>query len=162
MRIGTFTQDANGVVTGKIRVLGIGVIPLALEQETSKKDGKPYFRIIADPQGDAYEIGAAFEKNKDGMIYHSVSIDSPVFPAALNAALFADREREGVFNLVWDRPEKKPAHTLSAKADNKADANGEAEPAKANGEEPAKAATVAASRKESAGKRRVFSKGATP
>src|ERR1700690_2430357 len=144
MRIGTFTQGEDGTVTGKIRVLGIGVIPLVLEQETSKKDGRPYFRIIADPSGDAYEIGAAFEKHKDGMVYHSVSIDSPVFPAALNAALFADREREGVFNLVWDRPEKKAGLGLGVKTEAKTEANGEAvDPGKTNGAEPAKSAIVA-------------------
>src|ERR1700679_1158376 len=107
MRIGALTQDKDGNITGKIQLLGIGVLPVTLEKQTSKKDGKPYFRIIADPNGDAYEIGAAFERNKDGMVYHSVSIDSPVFSVPLNAALFADREHDGVFNIVWDRPKDK-------------------------------------------------------
>jgi len=36
------------------------------------------------------------------MIYHSVSIDSPVLPAPISAALFPDKE-SNTFNLVWNR-----------------------------------------------------------
>jgi|GEM_PF-1093249 uncharacterized protein (DUF736 family) len=119
MKIGTLIQDHHGFVTGEIRVLGVGVVPIALAREISRKDGKPYFKIIADPDGIPYEIGAAFSKQKDGMIYHSVSIDSPVFPAPVNGALFEDMDHEGRFNLVWDRPEK-------SKLGAHADVNGEA------------------------------------
>ena len=86
---------------GKIFGLGLGVTPVMFEPQTSK-DGKSYFRLIADPAKEAYEIGVAFPKDKDGMIYHSVSIDSPALPAPIYAALFHDKEN-GTLNLVWNR-----------------------------------------------------------
>src|SRR5580698_10400783 len=101
IRIGTFAADKKGVMHGKIYGLGLGVTPVLFEPQTSK-DGKSYFRLIADPAKEAYEIGAAFPRDKDGMAYHSVSIDSPVLPAPISAALFPDRENGG-FNLVWNR-----------------------------------------------------------
>ena len=71
------------------------------EPQTSK-DGKQYFRLIADPAKEGYEIGAAFPKEKDGMPYHSVSIESPALSAPINAALFQDRESDA-YNLMWNR-----------------------------------------------------------
>jgi uncharacterized protein (DUF736 family) len=105
VKIGTFTQDKKGVMHGKIYGLGLGVTPVLFEPQTSR-DEKRYFRLIADPAKEGYEIGAAFPREKDNMVYHSVSIDSPVLPAPINAALFADRENKGVFNLVWNRQEE--------------------------------------------------------
>jgi len=101
IRIGTFAADKKGVMHGKIYGLGLGVTPVLFEPQTSK-DGKSYFRLIADPAKEAYEIGAAFPRDKDGMAYHSVSIDSPVLPAPISAALFPDKE-SNTFNLVWNR-----------------------------------------------------------
>ena len=102
IRIGTFSQDKKGVMHGKIYGLGLGVTPVMLEPQTSK-DGKKYFRLIADPAKEAYEIGAAFPReDKNGTPYHSVSIESPVLPAPINAALFQDRESNAL-NLVWNR-----------------------------------------------------------
>jgi len=116
MKLGTFQTDQYGTLNGKLCALGVGVIPVAFEPETSK-DGKPYFRVMADPYGEGYEIGAAFEKQKDGMTYYSVSLESPAFKAPINAALFPDRSREGIFNLVWDRPEQqKPQMQAKAEA----------------------------------------------
>jgi uncharacterized protein (DUF736 family) len=103
VKIGNFEQDKKGIMHGRIFGLGIGVTPVMFEPQTSK-EGKQYFRLIADPANEAYEIGAAFPKDKDGMIYHSVSIESPVLPAPINAALFQDKET-GAFNLVWSRQE---------------------------------------------------------
>ncbi len=113
MKIGTFIQDRNGIMHGKIHGLGFGVISVMFEAQTSR-EGKPYFRIIADPARNAYEVGAAFEKQKDGMTYHSVCLESPAFMQPLNAALFPDRDT-GNFNLVWDRPLQ--ASKLEARAD---------------------------------------------
>src|ERR1700722_15052104 len=91
VKIGTFVTDKKGVMHGKIYGLGLGVTPAMFEPQTSK-DGKSYFRLIAEPAKEAYEIGAAFPRDKDGMQYHSVSIDSSILPAPINAALFQDRE----------------------------------------------------------------------
>jgi uncharacterized protein (DUF736 family) len=104
VKIGTFAADKKGVMHGKIYGLGLGVTPVMFEPQTSR-DGNKYFRLIADPAKEAYEIGAAFPRDKDGMAYHSVSIDSPVLPAPINAALFPDRENGG-FNLVWNRQDE--------------------------------------------------------
>jgi len=104
IKIGTFTADKKGVMHGRIYGLGLGVTPVMFEPQTSK-DGKSYFRLIADPAKEAYEIGAAFPKDKDDMAYHSVSIESPVLPAPINAALFLDKE-SGAYNLVWNRQDE--------------------------------------------------------
>ena len=103
IRIGTFMPDKKGVLHGRIFGFGLGVTPVSFDPQTSK-DGKEYFRLIADAGKEGYEIGAAFPKEKDGMAYHSVSIESPSLPAPINAALFRDKE-SGVFTLVWNRQE---------------------------------------------------------
>src|SRR5580698_9018085 len=99
IRIGTFAADKKGVMHGKIYGLGLGVTPVLFEPQTSK-DGKSYFRLIADPAKDSYEIGAAFPREANGLNYYSVSIDSPVLPAPINAALFSDKEN-ATSSLVW-------------------------------------------------------------
>lgn len=101
IKIGTFMPDKKGLLHGRIFGFGLGVTPVTFDPQTSK-DGKAYFRLIADAGKDGYEIGAAFPKDKDGMAYHSVSIESPTLPAPINAALFQDKE-SNTFNLVWNR-----------------------------------------------------------
>lgn len=103
IKIGNFMADSNGFMFGKIYGLGLGVTPVKFEPQTSQ-GGKNYFRLIADPAKEAYEIGVAFPKDKDGMVWHSVSIESPALPAPINAALFQDRET-GAYNLIWSRQE---------------------------------------------------------
>jgi hypothetical protein len=44
----------------------------------------------------------AFPKEKNGQIYHSISIDSPLLQKPINATLFADRNT-GEHNLFWSR-----------------------------------------------------------
>ncbi|MDX2028241.1 MAG: DUF736 domain-containing protein [Alphaproteobacteria bacterium] len=112
VKIGTFVADKKGVMHGRIYGLGLGVTPVMFEPQTSK-DGKSYFRLVANHADESYEIGAAFPKTKDGMTYHSVSIESPVLPAPINAALFLDKE-SGAFNLVWNRQDN--AKDLRAEA----------------------------------------------
>src|ERR1700689_2307396 len=77
IKIGSFTTDKNGLLQGKIFGLGLGVTPILFEPQTSK-DGKRYYRLIADPAKSSYEIGAAFPREANGLNYHSVTIDSPV------------------------------------------------------------------------------------
>jgi len=105
MKIGTFALDNDGVLRGRIYGLGLGAVHVVFDPQTSK-DNREYFRLIADPAKDAYEIGVAFPKEKSGMNYHSVSIESPVLAAPVNAALFPDKEHPETFNLVWNRPEQ--------------------------------------------------------
>jgi len=107
VRLGQFVQDELGTLHGRFSGLGIGSTSIISEEATSV-DGRPYLKLIADPLGAAYEVGAAFPKEKDGMAYYSAVIDSPIFQAPLNAALFPDREGPNTFSLVWNRPELKP------------------------------------------------------
>jgi len=58
---------------------------------------------IANPATkEAFEFGAAFPRGKNGMNCHSVSIDFPILPAPINAALFQDRGKRA-YKLVWNR-----------------------------------------------------------
>ena len=102
IKIGTFAADKKGVMHGKIYGLGLGIIPVTFEPQTSK-EGKSYLRLFAD---EGYEIGAAFPREANGLNYHSVSLDSPMLPAPVNAALFPDKENIGTFNLVWNRQDE--------------------------------------------------------
>ncbi|MEJ0062761.1 MAG: DUF736 domain-containing protein [Alphaproteobacteria bacterium] len=104
IKIGSFGEDGDGFLHGRIYGLGLGVVPVLFEPQTSK-GGKSYYRLVADPDQNPHEIGAAFPRDKDGMTYYSVSIDSPALPAPINAALFKDREN-GAYNLVWSRQEE--------------------------------------------------------
>lgn len=108
MKIGTFVQNNDGSLLGRIHGLGFVTVAVAGEPQSSR-GGKDYFRLIADPAKDVYEIGFAFAKQKDGKTYYSVSIDSPMFPQPVNAALFQDKGNPGVFNLIWNRPEGQEA-----------------------------------------------------
>jgi uncharacterized protein (DUF736 family) len=101
IKIGTFTLNQQGILEGTIYGLGLGSTSVSFAPQTSQS-GNKYYRLIADPKGTAYEIGVAFPKEKNGQIYHSISIDSPVLQAPINAKLFADRNT-GQHNLVWSR-----------------------------------------------------------
>ena len=104
MKIGTFVQSPEGSLLGRIHGLGMVTTAVNFEPQTSR-DGKSYYRLIADPAKDVYEIGVAFPKEKDGRTYYSVSIDSPMFPNPVSAALFPDKGNRGVYSLIWNRPE---------------------------------------------------------
>ena len=104
MKIGTFIQNNDGFIQGNIHGLGMGVTPVIFEPQTSKNGGE-YFRLIAGDKKMAYEIGAAFPKQKGSATYYSVNLDSPVLAAPISAALFPDKGHDGVFSLVWNRPE---------------------------------------------------------
>jgi uncharacterized protein (DUF736 family) len=103
VNLGLFVQDGTGTLHGKFSGLGIGSTSIISESATSL-EGKPYLKLIADPLGAAYEVGVAFPKEKNGMKYYSALLDSPIFPAPLNVALFPDKEVHHVFKLVWNRP----------------------------------------------------------
>jgi uncharacterized protein (DUF736 family) len=104
LKLGSFVQDESGSLHGTISGLGVGTVRV-VTQEALSQDGRRYLKLIADPLLSAYEVGAAFPKEKEGMSYYSVQIDSPVLSAPINAALFPDKENEIAFNLVWNRPE---------------------------------------------------------
>jgi uncharacterized protein (DUF736 family) len=116
VKLGEFMMDEKGILHGVICGLGIGSTDVISEEATSH-DGRPYLKLIADPLRTSYEVGAAFPKMKDGMEYYSAHLESPLFAAPLSAALFPSRGNEGIFNLVWNRPETpKPAVEADANA----------------------------------------------
>jgi len=114
MRLGKFIQEENGTLHGRINGLGIRSVDV-LSEAASSQEGRPYLRLIADPLGDAYDVGAAFPKEKDGMHYYSVNLDSPLLPSPISAALFPDRCEEHGFNLVWSRQEQDTNPSVAAK-----------------------------------------------
>jgi uncharacterized protein (DUF736 family) len=103
VKIGTFTPNQQGILQGHIYGFGLGSTPVVFAPQTSQS-GNSYYRLMADPAGKAYEIGVAFPKEKNGNIYHSISIDSPVLQAPINATLFHDK-KTGDHNLFWSRME---------------------------------------------------------
>lgn len=115
MKIGKFTQDKDGNFHGTIKAYGLPETSVILSPQTSG-EGKPYYEIVADPVKGAFDGGAAFPKQKGNLEYLSVTLDSPVFPAAVNAGLFQDKANPEIFNLVWDRPQPKAALTAEATA----------------------------------------------
>ncbi|MFY9288175.1 MAG: DUF736 family protein [Alphaproteobacteria bacterium] len=104
MKLGKFIQDSQGQLHGKINGLGMGSISV-IGKPTTSSAGKAYLKLIADPMIEAYEVGAAFPKEKNGINYYIVTLDSPLFQSGVTAALFPDKEREAIFNLVWSRSE---------------------------------------------------------
>jgi uncharacterized protein (DUF736 family) len=103
VNLGVFVQDELGTLHGRFSGLGVGSTSIISEEATSA-DGKTYLKLIADPLGAAYEVGAAFPKEKGGLNYYSAVLDSPIFQAPLNVALFPDKEEPNIYNLVWNRP----------------------------------------------------------
>jgi uncharacterized protein (DUF736 family) len=104
--IGRFIKDPGGLLQGRIYGLGLRPISVVLEPQTSK-EGKPYFKVIADPLIEPHDVGSAFERQKDGMTYYAVALDSLVFATPMNVALFPDKETAGTFNLVLEREPSK-------------------------------------------------------
>lgn len=120
MNLGKFFHDQDGLIHGTISGLGM-VSTTVMSQVVTDREGKHYQKLIGDPLGAAYEIGAAFPKEKDGMPYYSVTLDSPIFPTPIHAAFFYDRDNASILNLVWTRKEiEKPstdiAHTAGQPA----------------------------------------------
>ena len=103
MKISTFYLDPDGVFHGRIQGLGLDSV-LIISQEIKSKDGKLYYKLFADPLGDAYEVGRMWPKEKGDLHYYSVSLESPFLAAPISAALFPSSDEQNSFNLIWDRP----------------------------------------------------------
>ncbi len=114
---GYVIKENDGLVHGRLRALGLAPTNVVFTDSLSFQ-GKSYFKIIADPLGDAYEIGVAFFKEKDGRRYYSVRLDSPFLAAPIYGAMFADRYVQNRFNLVWSRGSKPNTADPQSKSDN--------------------------------------------
>jgi uncharacterized protein (DUF736 family) len=115
MKIGTLIKDEKGTMLGRLHGIGVGSISLMLQPHTSR-EGKEYFKVVADPAGEAFEAGVAFLRQKNGSPYYSVTIDSPSFAKPLHAALFQQAGSENTYDFVWNRgqeAEPKVTHSSS-------------------------------------------------
>ena len=99
VKLGKAYRDEFGALHGRINGIGIGSTDFLTEHATAQ-NGRQYFKLIADPLGHPYDIGAAFRKQKDGLSYYSVSLESPLLQAPIHAALFPDPHNEDSYNLV--------------------------------------------------------------
>ena len=103
MIIGNFETNNGGGLFGRIALLGIGSVRLELKPNTQaarQEAGGPDL-IVVMAEGGA-EVGAAWRKtSKSGKAYISVQVDSPVFGAPVNLALF--QRENGGYMMVWER-----------------------------------------------------------
>jgi uncharacterized protein (DUF736 family) len=102
MIIGTFKYDPEAdIYDGHLRTLAM-CVGLSVRPNADVSGTEPAYRIIAD--GSAAEVGAAWvRKQANGRKFLSVSIDDPVLPYPIYAALFMNEEGL-VGTLVWNRP----------------------------------------------------------
>ena len=99
MNIGIFTSTTGGNLTGNLPSLNLKNVSF---EAIEKKGNGPDYRITIE----GAELGAAWKKTSEkGTEYLSAQIDSPLFPAPVNLAVFARESGKQV--AVWDRPEAK-------------------------------------------------------
>lgn len=99
--IGTFVPTKEGGWVGSIRTLLIDVKVRVVPNDNQANEAAPAFRVFA---GDS-EIGAAWRKKTSGdqpRAYLSVSLDDPMLPEAISAAMF-ETAGANEFKLVWSR-----------------------------------------------------------
>jgi uncharacterized protein (DUF736 family) len=102
MNIGQFKHE-NGVYTGKVTTLTGN---LSLQIAPTDLKGIDYIATIA---GTETEVGVAWNAvgKEKGTKYVSVKLDSPFLAAPAYCSLF--EQRDGSYNLVWNRPDPKKA-----------------------------------------------------
>jgi uncharacterized protein (DUF736 family) len=88
--------------------------PVTIDPAVKAKEGEPDCQVLTHSQGGHfYEIGAAWKRtSRNGKAYLSVKLDSPMFPAPVNAALFHDKGDD--YRLVWTREERKQPEATAA------------------------------------------------
>lgn len=101
MKIGTFSQLENGY-TGWINTAGLVLTDVTFSAVPAKQGSGPDFVILADGEGEPFELGAAWSRtSKKGKLYLSTKLDSPMFIAPINCALIP--QIDGSHALVWNR-----------------------------------------------------------
>jgi uncharacterized protein (DUF736 family) len=104
--IGTFTRAKDGGFEGTIRTLTIDVKARFVPNDNRTSDTAPAFRVFTGRS----EIGVAWTARTEGESpreYLSVRLDDPSLPAAIQAALFEDAEKQSA-QLVWSRRRDAP------------------------------------------------------
>jgi uncharacterized protein (DUF736 family) len=101
--IRTFTRE-NTSFTGLIRTLSF-TASVTIEPVLAKRGDKfPDYRVFCQSSGPG-EIGAAWERTKNGTLQLSVRIDDPNFPAPLDCRLIKSGADDG-YSLIWERERK--------------------------------------------------------
>ena len=96
-QIGTFTRAEDGSYSGTIKTLSLNIKARFLPADPSQNDKAPNLRVMSGN----VEIGAAWQRaSKDNIVYHSVKLDDPSFPAPIydNPVAVDDG-----YALVWSR-----------------------------------------------------------
>lgn len=102
MKIGKFTQDGDGY-TGSINTAGLSIAYVTFSPMPIKQGSGPDFVVLADGEGEQFELGAAWAKTsgKTGKPYLSVKLDGPTLVAPINCGL--TKQADGSHALVWSR-----------------------------------------------------------
>jgi len=102
--IGTFKRK-NNTFTGLIRALSF-TASVSIEPVTAKRgDKSPDYRVFCQ-SSEPGEIGAAWERTKEGASYLSVRIDDPNFAAPIDCRLIKTGTEHG-YSLIWERDRKR-------------------------------------------------------
>ena len=102
--IGTFTREDTSFA-GLIRTLSF-TASVTIEPVPAKRgDKSPDYRVFCQSSGPG-EIGAAWERTKDGASYLSVRIDDPNFTAPIDCRLIKTGVEHG-YSLIWERDRKR-------------------------------------------------------
>jgi uncharacterized protein (DUF736 family) len=97
-QIGSFTRDENGIYTGEIRTLTLRV-KASIKPVKRENDKAPDHRVSVG----GVEFGAGWTKaaRDSGVIYLSLKLDDPSFPAPIYATLIEGED--GGHRLIWSR-----------------------------------------------------------
>ncbi len=105
MRIGTFVA-ADGGFAGHLHTLTLDIDLVLVPADPSDSENAPDYRVIADEDDEAREIGAAWKHvGETAGAYVAIQIDDPAFVQPLRANLFQGDGNEHV--LVWSRPARR-------------------------------------------------------
>jgi uncharacterized protein (DUF736 family) len=99
--IGTFTKQEDGSFSGTIETLTIHA-RATFEPITKRGEKAPDYRIVSD----LADIGAAWERTKEGATHLSVRLDDPSFAAPINCRLTKTGAERG-YSLIWERERKR-------------------------------------------------------
>ena len=94
------TQNENQPFAGEIRCRMVQE-KITLHRLTKRSDDAPDFVIRAS----GFDLGSAWIKyNRDGEAFLSMTLDDPMWPAALNLTAFARNDNSRGYDIIWRRP----------------------------------------------------------
>ncbi len=97
-------QEGGDEYHGEIHTLDVQAKNVRITPNAQSNPEAPSHRVFV---GRA-EIGAIWPKRSEkGTDYHSAKLDDPSSNAPIYANLVADPESEGMYNMIWSRPNGK-------------------------------------------------------